>query len=103
MAFQLKWTPEAKLQFKETLDYWEDRNGSAIYSMKLITLLDTSLVRLTKYPEIGRPTENEMIRLKIIKDYFLYYSYDKTSLTVLGVSDMLALDLNHNRLSYPMI
>jgi len=88
MALQVRWTEEAKLQFSEILNYWDDRNGSSIYSNKLLTLVDSSIIRLLEYPEIGRPTENKRIRLKIIKDYFLYYSFNEKTLVVLGISDM---------------
>lgn len=88
MVLQVKWTDEATLQFKEILSYWEDRNGSSTYSEKLLNFVDKSILRLQEYPEIGRKTENKRIRLKIIKDYFLYYSFDNNQLTVLGISDM---------------
>lgn len=88
MALQVKWTDEAKYQFKKILDYWDDRNGSSRYSEKLINLVNQSILRLLEHPGIGRITENDRIRLKIIKDYFLYYSFDNKQLTVLGISDM---------------
>jgi len=88
MALQVRWTEEAKLQFSEILNYWDVRNGSSIYSNKLLTLVDSSIIRLLEYPEIGRPTEIKRIRLKIIKDYFLYYSFNDKTLVVLGISDM---------------
>lgn len=88
MALQVRWTEEAKLQFSEILNYWDDRNGSSRYSFKLLTLVEKSIIRLLDYPETGRPTENKRIRLKIIKDYFLYYSFNEKTLVVLGVSDM---------------
>ena len=88
MVLQIKWTAEAKFQFKEILDYWDDRNGTSTYSAKLIRLFDQTINRLAEYPEIGRQTENSRIRLKIIKDYFLYYSFNDIQLTILGISDM---------------
>jgi len=59
MILQIKWTIKAKSQFKEILDYWENRNGSNIYSPKLIDLVNHSVCRLQKFPEIGRKTDNE--------------------------------------------
>jgi len=88
MILQAKWTKEAKLQFKDILDYWDRRNGSSRYSAKLINIVDQTIERLLEFPEIGRVTENDRIRLKIIKDYFIYYSFDTERLTVLGISDM---------------
>ena len=88
MTLEVKWTDEAQIQFKEILDYWEQRNGSSTYSKKLINLFDHSILRLSQFPHIGRQTDNKRIRLKIVKDYFLYYSFNKNQLIVLGISDM---------------
>ena len=71
MELQVRWTNEAKSQFKEILKYWEDRNGSSEYSVKLLNLFDQTIFRLEKFPEMGRLTDNKKIRLKIVKDYFL--------------------------------
>ncbi len=88
MGLKVNWTDEAKSQFKQILDYWEDRNYTNAYSIKLLNLVEGSIIRLIDYPQIGRLTDNPRIRLKIIKDYFLYYSFNDTELTILGISDM---------------
>ena len=88
MTLKIKWTQEAKNQFKEILDYWETRNDSTIYSRKLIKLFDKAVKRLASYPEMGRKTDNHRIRLKIIRDYFLYYSLDESEIVILGIFDM---------------
>lgn len=72
MDLEVNWTNEAKIQFTEILNYWDHKNGSSTYSKKLLNLVDQSILRLLKFPEIGRRTDNERIRLKIIKDYFVY-------------------------------
>ena len=46
------------------------------------------LKTLTKYPESGKLTENSLVRAKIIKDYYLFYTFDKTQLFVVGFCDM---------------
>jgi len=88
MVLQVRWTDEAKFQFKEILNYWEARNDSSAYSEKLLNLINQSINRLLEYPEIGRKTDNEKIRLKIIKDYFLYYTFNDKHVFILGISDM---------------
>jgi len=65
-----------------------EKSGSSTYSGKLLKLVDDSINRLQKHPEIGRETENPRIRLKIIKDYFLYYSFNRTQIIILGIADM---------------
>jgi len=46
MGLQINWTEEAKTQFKKILDYWEERNGSPVYSEKLLKLVSHSILRL---------------------------------------------------------
>ena len=50
--------------------------------------MNDTIIRLRTYPEIGRKTDNPRIRLKIIKDYFLYYSFNDKQLVILGIADM---------------
>ena len=50
MILQAKWTKEAKLQFKDILDYWDRRNGSSRYSAKLINIVDQTIERLLEFP-----------------------------------------------------
>lgn len=77
MDLTVQWSNRAELEFDNILDYWNKRNGSERYSKKLMELVDQSIEGLAKYPESGRLTDNQSVRYKIVKDYFLYYSYDK--------------------------
>lgn len=88
MALQIEWTPEARIQLNDILEYWIDRNGSGIYSQKLYETIKNVLNVLAKYPESGKQTENNLVRSKIVKDYFIFYSYDNEYLTILGFCDM---------------
>lgn len=58
------------------------------YSQKLYETIKNALKVLRKYPESGKLTEKSFIRAKIIKDYFLFYSYNSTHLFVIGFCDM---------------
>ncbi len=76
------------MKFDEILNYWNKRNGSPRYSIKLINLFDESIMKLTNYPDSGKPTDNLLVKYKIVKDYFLYYSFDETTLYVVDICDM---------------
>lgn len=88
MALQIVWTPDAKLQLNEILKYWEQRNDSLLYSKKLYEIIKNALIVLSKYPESGKISENKKVKIKIIKGYYLFYSFDKEKLSVLGFCDM---------------
>ena len=43
---------------------------------------------LTRYPDTGTKTSNDLIRKKTVRDYFVYYNFENKLLTVLGLVDM---------------
>lgn len=88
MALQVIWTLDAKEHLNEILDYWHQKNGTKTYSGKLYLNVKNALRTLAKYPESGKITEKPLIRAKIIKDYYLFYTFDKTHLFVVGFCDM---------------
>ena len=88
MALQIIWTPDAIQHFNQILEYWIECNGSPAYSQKLYQTVKSTLLLLTKYPESGKLTEKQGIRAKIVKDYYLFYSYNFSTLTIVGMCDM---------------
>lgn len=87
MALQIIWSVDAKDHFNEILDYWHQRNGTKTQSKKLYQTVKNALKTLAKYPESGKLTEKPLIQAKIIKDYYLFYTFDKTHLFVVGFCD----------------
>lgn len=79
MALQIEWTPDAKSQLNEILEYWVSRIGSRTYSQKLYESVKNVLRVLSRYPKSGTLTEYPTIRSKIVKDYFIFYSFDRKS------------------------
>lgn len=88
MALKIIWTKNAVEHLEDILNYWEVRNGSTSYSMKLHKLFQKGLDILSRYPKLGTITSNKLIRKKTIRDYFIYYSFDESNLFVLGIVDM---------------
>lgn len=88
MALRIVWTKNALTHLEDILSYWEVRNGTKTYSIKLYKLFYSGLDVLSRCPETGSQTNNTLIRKKTIRDYFIYYSFDETYLTILGIVDM---------------
>jgi plasmid stabilization system protein ParE len=88
MALKIVWTKNALEHLEDILTYWENRNESNSYSLKLYNLFQKSLDVISRYPETGSKTSNSLIRKKTVRDYFVYYSYDESLLTILGIVDM---------------
>ncbi len=69
------WTEKANLERKEILDYWIHRNKS------------NNLKLLSSNPNIGRKTKFDNVRVKIIRDYLLFYEILEKEILVLSIWD----------------
>lgn len=85
MVRQIIWAKRAQQDRKAILSYWNDRNNSKVYSKKLNRLFIQAIEILAYYPQLGRKTDNEKARMKIVKDYFLIYEFDDKELRVLSI------------------
>ena len=84
---KINWTEKANFERKEILDYWIRRNKSKNYSIKLNKLFIETLKQVAESPTIGRKTEFENVRVRIVRDYLLFYPYDQKQVKVLTVWD----------------
>ncbi len=67
------WSDNAKIELKETLDFYKRRNKSADYSRKLFKRFKLELEIVAKRPFIGIKTNRENTRGLIIADYIIFY------------------------------
>ena len=88
MGRQIIWSPEALELLEGILKYWEDRNGSKTYSLKLNRLVQDCLKQISKYPESGRIAKYQNVHYRIVRDYFIYYTYTEKEIEVLSLCDM---------------
>jgi len=51
---RIVWTTQAKIQLKAIFEYFNFRNKSKLYSLKLNTLIQTELKTLLPQPNIGK-------------------------------------------------
>lgn len=84
---KIVWTHKANEERREILAYWIERTQSKGYSIKLNKLIQESLRLTARYPETGRKTTFENVRVKIIRDYLLIYEANSTTLIVLTILD----------------
>lgn len=57
------------------------------FSIKLNKLIVGTIKQIAENPGIGRKTNLENIRVKIIRDYLLFYEFDESYLKVLTLWD----------------
>lgn len=94
MAKKIVWTRKANKERREILDYWVERNQSKVYSIKLNKLIAEILIKLSIQPELGRRTDIESVRVKLVRDYLIFYETTKLELIVLSIWDGRRSDKN---------
>jgi plasmid stabilization system protein ParE len=85
---KINWTEKANFERQEILEYWINRNKSKTYSIKFNKLFIDIMKSVSEFPLIGRKTDfDENVRLKIVRNYFLFYEFDDKQVKVLSVWD----------------
>ena len=64
----VKWLIEAESKYYETLDYWEEHNGSFEYSLKIMQAVKTLELELAETPYFLAKYSN---KLKLYRRHFL--------------------------------
>ena len=71
MAWQIIWTERVQKERIEFFTFWNIHNQSSAYSKKLNKLTKQSLKIISKHTRIGKPTNQENVRVKILKNYLI--------------------------------
>ena len=87
MVRQVIWTKRAQKDRFAIFSYWNKRNKSAVYSRKLNELIKDSLKLICKHPLIGKPTDKENVRVKVLRDYLIIYEIAVNVIVVLSIWD----------------
>lgn len=80
MAYQIVWTEKANFERYRILQFWIEHNKSKTFSLKLNKLFISAIRDLSKRPNIGRKTEIENVRVKIVREYLIFYELLKQNL-----------------------
>jgi toxin YoeB len=70
---------------KKIFSYWNKRNKSNNYSIRLNRLFIEATKAISDYPKIGKITERENIRIKIVRDYLIVYKELENKIEVLTI------------------
>ncbi|KFF00067.1 addiction module toxin RelE [Chryseobacterium formosense] len=84
---KINWTKEANIERKDILEFWINHNKSKTYSIKLNKLFIKVLKQLADNPMIGRETDFQNVRVKIIRNYLIFYEFSEVQIKVLSVWD----------------
>ncbi|MBL7741073.1 MAG: type II toxin-antitoxin system RelE/ParE family toxin [Chitinophagaceae bacterium] len=85
MVKRITWTLRAHRDRKEILLYWKERNQSSAYSKKLNTLFKKAIDLVAAHPNIGRRTDIDNVRVKIARDYLVFYETGDDEIFILAI------------------
>ncbi len=87
MAKKIIWSLNAQNDRKAIFAYWNNRNQSNLYSLKLNFLFIEAANLISKVPKIGKPTGYRETRVKLIRDYLMIYKEEETFIIVVTIWD----------------
>ena len=87
MAKQIIWTKRAQQDRKEILQYWRVHNQSNAYSKKLNLLIKKAIALVAAHPHIGRRTNIYNVRVKLVRDYLVFYEESESEIFILTIWD----------------
>ena len=87
MEKQIIWTKRILTEIEQILDYWNERNQSNEYSLRLLKRFEAIALVIFKNPLSGKPTTNHNIRVFMVSHYLVFYEWDAPTITLLTVFD----------------
>lgn len=87
MAAQLTWSERADQELRDILEYWENRNRSPAYSIKLYGLVKDMLAQLCEFRYSGSETTTDGVRSIIVRDYRIFYELRPDEIYVMTIFD----------------
>ena len=87
VARRIIWTTSAKLQLKEIFEYFNSRNKSTSYSLKLNRIIQIELKTVLLQSNIGKKTDTINVRGLLVENYFVFYEINQKDIVILSVWD----------------
>ena len=84
---EVVWTRNSEFQLQKILEFYDVKNKSNLYSIKLYQKFKSELKIASQKPEIGVKTKIENVRGLIVDNYILYYEILEDIIMVLKVWD----------------
>ncbi len=81
------WSTRADFELKENLIFYNERNGSVEYSLKLLIEIDDLMETLSKSEFIGRLTVNKKTRVVVMKRFLIFYEINNNIIEILSFWD----------------
>lgn len=81
------WSIRASKELKNVLEYFNQRNKSTRYSLKLLNEIESLTRNLSKNESIGRLTSNKFTRVIPMKIYLIFYEINRGNIEIVSFWD----------------
>ncbi len=87
MAKKIEWTLTSIQDRIQIYQFWNQKNKSNLYSEKLENLFKEAAKVLSEFPEIGTQTDFPDLKVKVVRDYKLFYLNLENTIQIIRVWD----------------
>jgi toxin YoeB len=84
---KIKWTPDAKSDLYNILDFYYQRNGNSIYSHRLYSQFQRTINLLKTQSFLGKLTDYDKVRVIIVLEYLIFYEVLSDHIYILNIWD----------------
>ncbi len=84
---EVVWTAKALEDKIAILEYWIVRTRSKSYSIKLEKRIAEAESTIAQYPESGKYTDYNIIRIRIVSHYLIFYRIETTQIQIVPLWD----------------
>lgn len=81
------WSHRARIRLLQILEFYNERNRSKVFSIKLYNEFKEQLTLITKQPEIGIKTEIIGVRGLIFRNFILFYEIKSEQIIIHSIWD----------------
>jgi addiction module RelE/StbE family toxin len=85
MVRKIVWSRKSQEDKKDIFLYWNERNKSKLYSKKLSKLFSAAVEFVAEFPLVGKKSNIENVRMKVVRDYLIIYEFNDECIFVLRV------------------
>lgn len=85
MALTIEFSRRSTSQLQKILEFYDERNGSDMYSRRLLRCLLENLQRLAETPTACSPSTRPDVRFIYLMGFTIIFRYNTQRLTVLSI------------------
>lgn len=85
MDLEIIYSPQFADNLEAILRYFDERNGSDVYSRKLFGMIHKQIQMLATFPEIGRQTTFPNVRVLFVESYGIEYQIRNNAILIVDI------------------